>query len=237
MNGYFNTKPALSQIHLWEALRVQRAPNTVFWTGTSRHAAQFLDPAQRFLGNAAWMNWAAARLHALNKPLITVANLAGSGSRTDEWNAAVATAVASEASHLAIDAPINDISRAAPTAFTGTISDTTLTVVSPAGFVSKGVVITGSSVASGTIVVQQLSGAFAGGPCTYEVSVSQTLTSSSIVSTGYTAAAGPRASEHVSLANIADLWRTSRAISRRPETSASASCMSGNAARRISRPI
>lgn len=205
MNGYFNVRSASSRNDLSQALRVQRAPNTVFWVGTSRHAAQFLDPARRFLSNAGWMNWAAARLRALNKPLITVGNLAVSGSRTDEWSAAIESAVASGASHVAIDGPINDIAKAAPTPFTGSISGSVLTVDSPAGFVSRGGVVTGSGVAPGTVVLRQLSGAFPGVGGTYEVSVSQTVPSGALVSTGYVAEAGPRAGQHVFLANVAEI--------------------------------
>jgi len=92
-------------------LKVLRAPNTFSWVGTSRLAAMFQDGGKRNKGNAGWMNWSAAKLRAVGKPMITVGHFAVSGYRTDQFN--FASAIAAGASNLVGDGPINSISQAA----------------------------------------------------------------------------------------------------------------------------
>lgn len=144
------------------------APNTIFFLGTSRIANQYLDPGQRNRSNASWINWANGRLRKIGKPFRTVGNVAVSGSRCDQWDTAtpnwmvassmIDAAIASKASIVCLDGPVNDLSRASGGTFTGSISGTTLTVSGLNGFISFGSVIAGSGVTAGTKVVSQITG-------------------------------------------------------------------------------
>lgn len=102
------------------SLRIIRAPNTVAWVGNSLAAAMFLDTAQprKVKGNAGWMNWAAGILRAQGKPLFNAGNFAISGTRTDEYFAQMASALASNASIMFIGDATNDIGQSYPTAGT-----------------------------------------------------------------------------------------------------------------------
>ena len=183
------------------------APNTVFVLGTSRLANQFLDPQQRNRSNASWLNWANGRLRKIGKSFRTVGNVAVSGSRCDQWDtpapnwlvasSMIDAAIASKASIVVLDGPVNDISRASGGVFSGSISGTTLTVASLNGFISFGSVITGSGVTAGTKIVAQLTAN------TYQVSAAQTVATTAMTSTGYTAEGGPWAGTAVTLANVA----------------------------------
>jgi hypothetical protein len=95
-----------------------RSPNTIVWTGTSRIISQFLDPQFNNQSNSAWINWASGWLRAQNKPLLTVANLATSGFRTDQFAPAVASAVALAPALMGLDGPVNDIAQLFPTSGT-----------------------------------------------------------------------------------------------------------------------
>jgi hypothetical protein len=66
--------------------------------------------------------------------------------------------------------------------FTGSIATTTLTASAVTGTIQVGMVLVGGTITLGTYIVSQLSGT-AGGAGTYSVSVSQTVTSTSVVAT------------------------------------------------------
>jgi hypothetical protein len=70
-------------------------------------------------------------------------------------------------------------------AITASIAGTTMTVTAVAtGCLAAGQTVTGTNVAAGTTIVSQLTGATPGGTGTYQVSVSQTVTSASLATTG-----------------------------------------------------
>lgn len=101
------------------SLKPYRAPNTFAWVGSSRIAAQFLDGATaRNKGNAGWMNWCNGNLVAQGKPMITLGNFGTSGFRTDQYAPGVASAIATNASFIVIDGPVNDFAQQFPTAGT-----------------------------------------------------------------------------------------------------------------------
>lgn len=78
-------------------------------------------------------------------------------------------------------------SSTASASFTGEISGTTLTVTGLVGTLVTGMTVTGTGVVVGTYIVNQLSGA-PGGPGTYEISETQTVTPAVVMSgavTGY----------------------------------------------------
>lgn len=101
---------------LYASARMGTAPNSIFYIGDSRNAAQYLDPAQRNKSNAGWMNWMSAFLKAQGKPLFTLGNAAVSGTRTDQYN--VAAALASSAQIIGLTGFVNDIAQSYPTAGT-----------------------------------------------------------------------------------------------------------------------
>lgn len=73
----------------------------------------------------------------------------------------------------------------ANTFLTSTISGTTMTVGSiGAGAVFPGQILTGTNVSAGTTVIAQLTGATVGGAGTYQVSISQTVLSTTITGSG-----------------------------------------------------
>lgn len=79
------------------------------------------------------------------------------------------------------------VGRIDPTAGTGSIAGTTLTLsaVTRAGF-APGQAVLGTGVADGTTIVEQLTGGTAGGTGTYQVSISQTVASTAITTNGGT---------------------------------------------------
>lgn len=102
---------------LYAGSKMGRPVNSIYWIGTSRHAAQYLDvQAQRNKSNAGYMNWMANLLKAQGKPLFTLGNSAVSGTRTDQFN--VAAALASNAAIIGMDGFVNDIAQNYPTATT-----------------------------------------------------------------------------------------------------------------------
>jgi len=98
------------------ALKAIRFPNSIAWAGTSKQAAQYLDPPQNNKGNAGWMNWTAGWLRAQGKSLITLGNFGVSGTRTDQFN--VAAAIATGASIIGLGDPTNDFAQQYPAAGT-----------------------------------------------------------------------------------------------------------------------
>jgi len=73
----------------------------------------------------------------------------------------------------------------APNVVTGSIAGTTMTVSAiTSGVLAAGQSVSGANVASGTTIISQLTGATPGGTGTYQVSVSQTVTSETLTMSG-----------------------------------------------------
>jgi hypothetical protein len=110
------------------------------------------------------------------------------------------------------------------TSFTGVVASNVLTVSSLTGTVTVGMTLSGTGVATGTLVVNQLTGA-PGGVGTYTVTGNATVSSTTITgqATGTTALAQP-----FGQSNTVYLWNPQAVVSRAVSVTGSASATGGN---------